>query len=323
MHRLTDEGIASIASCQALEKLDLKGCVSISDDGLTALFPHIQTLTWLDISSCRRITHKGLLAVARHLPNLRHLSMAQCTGVGNTGLAVLGAAQVPLSYLNVSACSRVTGTGVAALKPLAPTLQELHISWCDLNDPAAIQLCCLRNLTHLHLEGCCRVSVHVLETIRSTIPGLMVLDTNACSKAAQKLGFHNVAVEVAMTEEEEESASATEGVHAEEEELVADGADLQVVVGEEKAEHHGNAVLEEKAEGDSYGVEVITSMPEEPLNHEGEVAATDACPPEVHELVQTPSKKSWFKKMVSKKSSLKGNLADIMSSPKRSFSTAK
>lgn len=329
LHRLTDSGIAALVSCRALEKLDIRGCVGIGDDGLAALCPHLPHLRWLDISSCRRITHKGLLPVARHLPELRHLAMAHCSGVGNTGLAVLGAAQPPLSHLNISACSRVTGTGVAALKPLASTLQQLHVSWCDLNDPAAIQLCSFRHLTHLSLEGCCRVSPHVLEAISGNLPGLLVLDTKACSKAVQKLGFEKASAKVSV------AASPAEG-GADEEQEALDGEEVEHTVEPEPAEEdesHVHTVDEGKGEVhlaendpvpettssiDSVGVEVITSTEEED-NHLPPHSSKDL--PDA-ELCLTPSKKSWFKKLVSKKNLKNGIASMSLSSPHKASNAA-
>ena len=191
MHWLSDTGLASLKACGGLEKLSLKGCGQVSDVGFQSLMPHLPYLQWLDMSGCRRVAQKGLIAIARNLRHLRYLAMAHCTGASNAGLAALGAAQLPLTYLNLSSCSRVTGTGLAALLPLAPTLTTLHVSWCDLNDPATLQLQALFRLQHLHMEGCSRVSPAVISTLLSKLP-LETLDTKACSKAVERMGFHGV-----------------------------------------------------------------------------------------------------------------------------------
>lgn len=194
VHRLSDEGLAKLGECHALEKLSIKGCSQVSDVGIAVFAANCPHLHWLDISGCKRITHKGLFSIAKHLRGLKHLAMAHCTGASNSGLAALGAAQLPLTFLNLSSCSRITGTGLAALQLLAPTLRTLHVSWTDLNDPAALQLQSLTQLRHLHMEGCCRVSVKVITSLTSRLP-LKTLATQACSKPVAKLGFSGVAEE--------------------------------------------------------------------------------------------------------------------------------
>uniref|UniRef100_A0A061R9X5 F-box and leucine-rich repeat protein 7 n=1 Tax=Tetraselmis sp. GSL018 TaxID=582737 RepID=A0A061R9X5_9CHLO len=198
LHGLTDDGLAALAGCQLLEKLSLKGCSQISDEGLEGLMPCLPRLRWLDVSGCRRLTQRGLTAIARHLPGLSHLALAHCTGVGNSGLATLGAAELPLCSLNLSACPRITGTGIAALQPLARTLHTLDLSWCDLNDPAALQLHSLGRLRHLHVDGCSRISARAAASLISRLQ-LSTFSSKACSRAVERLGFRGVPEAVSVS----------------------------------------------------------------------------------------------------------------------------
>ena len=193
--RLTDAGLGKLAACAELQKLSLRGCSQVSDAGMAALLPFVENLLWLDVSGCRSLTHKGLVTLSKHLRSLRHLDMANCTGASNQSLAALGAGKVPLRYLNLSACSRINGTGLAALQLLAPTLRTLCVSWCDLNDPAVLQLQGLSGLRNLQMEGCSRVSAMAVTSLMAKL-NLSILNTNCCSSVVEKLAFGSQEPEV-------------------------------------------------------------------------------------------------------------------------------
>ena len=193
--RLTDAGLGKLAACVELQKLSLKGCSQVSDAGMAALLPFVENLLWLDVSGCRSLTHKGLVTLSKHLQSLRHLDMANCTGASNQSLAALGAGKVPLRYLNVSSCSRINGTGLAALQLLAPTLRTLCVSWCDLNDPAMLQLQGLSGLRNLQMEGCSRVSAMAVMSLIAKL-NLSTLNTKCCSAVVEALAFGSQELEV-------------------------------------------------------------------------------------------------------------------------------
>lgn len=76
-YRITDVGLASIASLRLLQHLDLSYCKRISDEGLAniASLPYLQCL---NLSHCNSITHVAVASVAT-LQQLQHIDLHWCS----------------------------------------------------------------------------------------------------------------------------------------------------------------------------------------------------------------------------------------------------
>ena len=65
--RITDEGIAHLASLKNMKRLDISG-IDITDDGLAKL-QGLTSLEWLSIHTCPKLTTAGIAAIRAALPN--------------------------------------------------------------------------------------------------------------------------------------------------------------------------------------------------------------------------------------------------------------
>lgn len=157
-HRLTEAGelewvggreapaftdLAPLAGLQALQSLDLDGCVGVTD---IAPLTQLQTLQSLDLSSCEKISDLAPLA---RLQTLQSLDLSFCTGFAD--LAPLAQIQV-LKNLYLIGC-----IGVTDIAPLAQmqALQNLKLTYCTgVTDVAPLaQIQTLRNLELINCTG--------------------------------------------------------------------------------------------------------------------------------------------------------------------------
>lgn len=125
---ISDQAIAPLAACRALQTLRLGGCRAVTDAGLGALLPALGGLQELSLRWCSGLTDAALAGLARHLRGLRRLDLAYCA-VGDAGLAEV--ARLPaLAALSLACCSCISDAGLCRLAQASATLRTLDLSGC-------------------------------------------------------------------------------------------------------------------------------------------------------------------------------------------------
>lgn len=133
LHGITDMGLTSLVqnSEAGLTKVDLSGCVNISDKIVSEIsMVHGGTLEVLNLDGCRLITDASVVAISENCLLLRELDVSK-SGITNFAIAALACAeQLNLQILSISGCSRVSNKSVPFLKKLSETLVGLNIMQC-------------------------------------------------------------------------------------------------------------------------------------------------------------------------------------------------
>ncbi|KAK9060223.1 hypothetical protein SSX86_020927 [Deinandra increscens subsp. villosa] len=160
-----DAGIVSlVTSSKNLIKLNLEGCIRVTDESLKAIGE--SGIHNLNLEECCLITDLGLeyLAVGDLKKCLQHLNLSKCDRISDNGVIHLKQ-MVGLTHLNLSKCGvHVTDAGIAALLSQLTNIEILDLSW--LINVADISLLaigskCLK-LKEINLNGCEAISAEGL-----------------------------------------------------------------------------------------------------------------------------------------------------------------
>lgn len=160
--KITDKFFDHIVHFSHLERLAVRGCYRITDNGVEALTV-LRWLRHLDISVCATdditisetlnkrptISDASMHTLAR-MNQLETLEVEGCLSVSDTGLVRLVTLR-NLTSLNLSATG-LTDWGLKILKHF-PHLQTLQVAACDISERQALeQLTAARKLTHLDVS---------------------------------------------------------------------------------------------------------------------------------------------------------------------------
>ena len=150
-----------------LESLNLKGCYNVTDIGIShALVKDLPNLTVLNLSLCKQLTDTSIGKIARFLSNLEVLDLAGCCNITNTGLLLCAWGFPRLRYLNLRSCRHISDTGIAHL--------------AGLNSSQSTPACGNKNLTHLCLQDCQKITDNALRNISKGLLNLECLNLSFC-----------------------------------------------------------------------------------------------------------------------------------------------
>jgi hypothetical protein len=206
--RVTDIGLAQLASLKKIEKLSLSGCEHITGAGLRHL-QGLNKLKFLGLSRCVHVTDVGL----RHLKGLTALShlwldgcdlsdagLAELQGLSDlrtltlTGRHISDEGLAHLSRLTKLQDLRlfdadVTDKGLAHLSGLT-SLEKIELQGCTQITGAGLQsLAGLQNVKSLDFSGCVQFAAAALEHLEA-FPNLWMLDLNDCPKITDAATVH-------------------------------------------------------------------------------------------------------------------------------------
>ncbi|KAL1518974.1 hypothetical protein AB1Y20_003244 [Prymnesium parvum] len=136
--RLTDEGLTCLAKALwenvSLERLQLQGCLSISEAGFVALgeaLEHNTSVRFIDLSWCEELTDRSLLRIGSALEQnymLHKLKLTCCFRITDAGVKLLAKAlenNNSLKELDLSWYANI-GRSAGALVALSSALQKNH-----------------------------------------------------------------------------------------------------------------------------------------------------------------------------------------------------
>ena len=150
--------LAALFRHNALERLVLPNCASLTDASLRVLFtgpsPQLDCITsraivpprvlrHLDLSRCSALTAAGLAHLAHNVPHLEGLQLSKCHELTDAALILLAPTLLALTHLDLEECDRLTDAALVALSrsPARATLQHLSVSYCDaLSDAGMLPL---------------------------------------------------------------------------------------------------------------------------------------------------------------------------------------
>jgi hypothetical protein len=168
--QLTDDGLARLAACTALRRLNLAGLDHLSDLSPLHALPHLEHLNLADCDNLDDSTVAALL----HRVALTSLSVAGLDELGAASCRAL-ATQQRLTQLSVAGCAGICANDWRALK--LPALTDLSIAGCAVDDVAITDLsCCSGSLTSLNLRSCNRLTAAGLHAVASYLPALTDLN---------------------------------------------------------------------------------------------------------------------------------------------------
>lgn len=131
-HSITSEGVRALASsCPSLQVVDLTGCSRVTDQGVLALAHNCQSLEVLSLRSCSAIGDPSLLALSRNsrLLHSLYLSGTQVTDMGVIGLAT-GLCSNNLKELQLARCGNLTDEAVTAILTHCPNIRIFNFHGC-------------------------------------------------------------------------------------------------------------------------------------------------------------------------------------------------
>lgn len=113
-----------------LQKLELAGLVSITDETLSQTFPTLPNLTHIDLEDCA-VTDHTLQALAI-CPSVRHIQLSHCDGITDTGVLAL-VENLALNHLdldNTNVTNVVMGAIAARNQPIRVSIYDCpYITW--------------------------------------------------------------------------------------------------------------------------------------------------------------------------------------------------
>lgn len=86
--KVGDASLTSLSKCSRLKSLEMRGCTSITSDGLAAIAAGCRQLVVLDLKKCFNIDDFGLISLAHYSLNLKQINLSYCS-VTDVGLLAL------------------------------------------------------------------------------------------------------------------------------------------------------------------------------------------------------------------------------------------
>eukprot|EP00727_Mastigamoeba_balamuthi_P013397 m51a1_g8680 hypothetical protein (1589) ;mRNA; f:172987-179501 len=173
----------AVTFCEALEKLNLKGCSKVDDAVLLAV-SHLQYLGHLNIDSCNRITCKGIeyLVNGGSCSSLSTLNVRSCRSLDDASLERIATSFPNLQELNIGRIPRITADGVSAALRALPRLRLVNLDQISCFSPtASLDLSMLRSVTSINLTKCGDVTDDVLERLLAGCSGgVRALNVSVC-----------------------------------------------------------------------------------------------------------------------------------------------
>ncbi|KAL4624979.1 hypothetical protein GN956_G18177 [Arapaima gigas] len=156
--------------CQHLRKILLRGCRSVSTQGVKALASSCPGLLVVDLSGCSSVTDEGVRALATGCKQLEVVSLRGCSEISSAALLALAQNCRLLQSVYISE-TRVTDDGVIGLATglCSNTIKELQMAHCQfLTDRSVMAV--LRNCGNIRIfifHGCPLITDHSRELLQN------------------------------------------------------------------------------------------------------------------------------------------------------------
>lgn len=123
--RLTDASLLNLAlyTTQHIQRLELAGCVLMTDQGFCHLFARVRTFVHLDLEDVHQITTATVRSIANHQPRLQRLCLSSCTQVSDDDVVYLVNNCHQLQHLELDNCT-ITDQVLALIAHHVQQLQQ-------------------------------------------------------------------------------------------------------------------------------------------------------------------------------------------------------
>lgn len=196
---MNDTLIACLGNSQSLQELSVRGCLGVTDRGISALVSKAIKLKRLNLSGCKLLTDKTLRTIAKHLTCIERLELAYCSQLSDSGFECMARSCNFITHLDMEECFEVTDQTLFAFATHLPKLQSLYLSYCEKITNAGIfrlvEGC--RKLRQLDIDNCTRISD---AAVRSVISSLSSLRELAIYDSGCKQNFSNEKTNVRIQE---------------------------------------------------------------------------------------------------------------------------
>ncbi|CAM9368451.1 unnamed protein product, partial [Hapterophycus canaliculatus] len=179
--------------CPGLQRLNLRGCDTVSDVGLAWMSAGCPALEHLDVSGCVKVSNAGVTSLCENCPLLAHLEMASLKHVTDIGVARFSAGCARLTYLDMSGFVNLSDgmqrdfafTGIQALARGCTGLQTLVLDRCFQVSKTALRAVGggLHSLRRLSLAQCPALTLEGMASVAKGCPSLTDLNLPNCGSA--------------------------------------------------------------------------------------------------------------------------------------------
>lgn len=193
--KLTDTGVASLATLKRVRNLNLSGCpgLTVASANIVSGFDELETLGLLELRwvnddvlahlkgksklkslsfSHASITDDGI-DIITSLSMLERLHLNSCMQITEAGVEKLKKLK-GLKYLSMADCTTLGPASIEALKQMT-SLHELDLTgWFGVDDTSLLELAALPRLKRIGVAGCPAVTEQGIERVKKKYPELSV-----------------------------------------------------------------------------------------------------------------------------------------------------
>ncbi len=138
---VTNEAITEIAtSCNELEVLALKECRWLSSDALEMLGKECKSLKTLNLNGCWNISNQSLCTVLRNNQSLKNIDIGSCYGIEGDTVGIIAKNCIGIEYLNIKGCWRVKNDAIFLMREYSKSLKELKVEGCTSVTEASLSM---------------------------------------------------------------------------------------------------------------------------------------------------------------------------------------
>ncbi|XP_062382174.1 F-box/LRR-repeat protein 15 [Sardina pilchardus] len=174
---------------KVLQNLSVQNCSAwITDKELLPVIgqnPHLQRV---DMRGCSSLSRHSLVAVSLSCLRLQHLSLAHCEWVDSLSLRSLADhCGGGLRSVDLTACRQLKDEAICYLARRCPALRSLSVAVnANVTDEAVDEVAkSCRELEELDLTGCLRVRNEAIRTVAEYCPKLRSLKVNHCHNVTE------------------------------------------------------------------------------------------------------------------------------------------
>lgn len=173
---ITNDTLVLLADLsEQLHKIDLNGCIGLTDGMLAMIVRKCPQLKYLGVRRCYALTDRAFIAVAENCPKLMTFD-AGYTNIGDSALDQVSLQCPKLQVVNLSHCHAVTDSAVSQLLTRCPVLHSLDLDRCvSLTDAALRHVGPM--LQHLNLRLCVLITDKTLDFLAAV--RLITLNINS------------------------------------------------------------------------------------------------------------------------------------------------
>ena len=175
---ISDAELQPLSVCSRLSSLDISGCVTVTNSGLSPLLIHLKDLKHLNLWNCLRLDSESLSVLANINRHFTELSLRGCHGITDDIFKYIATLK-GLERLDIRSCEQLKGHGLKELAPLE-NLVQLNMKGCfGLQDSGMDGVGSLKHLKQLCLADCWQITDFGMSNLKN-LKCMTSLDLSGC-----------------------------------------------------------------------------------------------------------------------------------------------